>query len=137
GVMLARMDGFLCREGAYLAFQHRVFDLARIILHAVDEETLAFREGQRQRVVIGTDDGIAAVPIFRQRLVEAEMEIAGFDILAKLETGLGVHRVSPWLAGTKSILSRTAQSGQAQLSGISLHFVPGAKPSRAIPFASS
>ena len=40
-------------------------------------------------------------------------------------------------SGSKSTLSRTPQSGQAQSSGTSLHGVPGGKPSRGCPCCSS
>ena len=39
--------------------------------------------------------------------------------------------------GSKSTLSRTPQSGQAQSSGTSLHGVPAGKPSRGWPACSS
>src|SRR6476469_6977113 len=50
------------------------------------------------------------------------------------------HFIAPSLVSqisSKSTCSRTAQSGQHQSSGMSLHGVPAGNPSRAAPFASS
>src|SRR4029077_8611277 len=50
------------------------------------------------------------------------------------------HFIAPSLfseISSKSTFSRTAQSGQHQSSGMSLHGVPAGNPSRAAPFASS
>src|SRR5829696_2619875 len=47
------------------------------------------------------------------------------------------HPSPPSPTGSKSTLSRTPQSGQAQSSGTSLHGVPGGKPSRGWPASSS
>ena len=81
-IMFAGMDGFLRGEGPHVALQHRILNLTGIVLHAVDKETLAFGKGERERVVVRADNGVAAVPIGGQRFVESEMQIARLDRVA-------------------------------------------------------
>ncbi len=65
GVMLAGMDRFLRREGAHIALERRVRDLARVVLHAIDEKAFAFGKVSDSVVVVGGDDRIAGMPTGR------------------------------------------------------------------------
>ena len=62
---------------------------------------------------------------------------AGAVAVARLGRGGRRRSLAPPSTGSKSTLSRTPQSGQAQSSGTSLHGVPGGKPSRGWPASSS
>ena len=64
----------------------------------------------------------------------------GYGVRALATVGASSQRrrsLQPRPSGSKSTLSRTPQSGQAQSSGTSLHGVPAGKPSRGCPASSS
>src|SRR6476469_7083781 len=68
---------------------------------------------------------------------DEQFEWVGLRFAQALTAG---HFIAPSLfseISSKSTFSRTAQSGQHQSSGMSLHGVPAGNPSRAAPFASS
>ena len=89
--MLAPVDGFLRHEAAHTPLQFSILDLAAIGFHTIDEKLFAERKEDRHGVKEGGSEGIAAVPVGGEGLVDIELPVTrnNFDIFRRT----GGHRV--------------------------------------------
>ena len=78
--MLAAVMAFLADEAANLPLEHRVVDAVAEVAHRIDEEAFAVGKQHRHGIEQVGLEGVAAVPVARQRVGQIEVHVSGANL---------------------------------------------------------